>query len=280
MSRGGAGRCRQMPRVNAAFFYIQGSQMRHGPVWNPQCRLQFPKRRRQGIQALQAPDLRRLCGGGAVPRPLTGKKQRPLRPQINLQARLILQFMHELGIHACARSREFPHPGRSFKDEVDQHAARGPGRLASGLAFLHHQHPQSLLVQFNCQREPDDAGSNHNRVPTLHVSILAGAQNLAVVSGRGGSRPAKEPETQLTATRFSQTISFYSPLQPETNVQCLKASNPTFITPSRRAISANGSSSRWPPSLLADRCFSFTTSTASSEESHRIKRPAKNNSAI
>src|SRR5258708_508792 len=77
--------------------------------------------------------------------------------------------MHELGIHPGALSRQFPHPRRSFEDEVDQHATGGPGSFAAGLAFFHHQHPQPSLVQFNRQRQPDDARTNDDRVPVLHV---------------------------------------------------------------------------------------------------------------
>ena len=54
------------------------------------------------------------------------KKQRALRPQINLQARLILEFAHELRVHPGARRRQFAQRRHRFGGEVDQHAARCP----------------------------------------------------------------------------------------------------------------------------------------------------------
>ena len=79
------------------------------------------------------------------------KKQRALRPQIDLQPRLILKLMHELGIHPRARRRQFPQRGCCLDREIAEHATGGPGRLAPRFAFFHHQH--CLLYTSHCFRQ-------------------------------------------------------------------------------------------------------------------------------
>ncbi len=168
-----------MPRINAPFLCIQSGELGRGRVCIPKRRLQFRQWPGQRIS---------LCGGAAEPalsgvegprqdgaetRLHTRKHQRSHRPQINLQPGLLLEPTHELGIHAGARGRQFPQPGRCFSGEVGKHPSRSPGRLPSRFAFLHHQHPQSLLVQLQSQRKPDDARPHDDRVPAIHAFILA-----------------------------------------------------------------------------------------------------------
>jgi hypothetical protein len=67
-----------------------------------------------------------------------------------------------------------------------------------------------LLVQFNCERKPDDACPNDDRVPALHAFILAGAQRRAFPE-KWVLRPAEKSEAidsdwHLTNNRLQSTF--------------------------------------------------------------------------
>ena len=100
------------------------------------------------------------------------QEQRTFGAQVNLQAGLILEFMHKLGIHPCARRSQGLKRRQRFQPGSDQHAACGPGSLSTGLPFLDHQHVQALLAEFDRQRKSNNSGADNDRIVTLHRSIL------------------------------------------------------------------------------------------------------------
>ena len=125
-----------------------------------QGRLQFVDRRSKS-RCRQIESLRFSC--------FLDKKQRPLRTQINLQSRFTLQLIHKLWIHGSASPCQLPECSPSFAGKLAQHATRSPRGLTPGFALIHDEHSQSLLVQFDCQREPDDARPDDDCVIIPHV---------------------------------------------------------------------------------------------------------------
>ena len=101
------------------------------------------------------------------------KDQRTLSPQINLQARLVFEFVHELGIHARARVGERRKGRWHFEREVGEHSSGGPGGLAPRLTLIYYQHAQATLVQIDGQGKADDSRPYDNCVPAFHYPILA-----------------------------------------------------------------------------------------------------------
>ena len=69
--------------------------------------------------------------------------------KINLQAGLVLQFVNEFGIHACAGGSQRLKGSRSFQRAVDQHARRRMRSFAPGFSTFHHQNCQAKFAQRN-----------------------------------------------------------------------------------------------------------------------------------
>ena len=106
--QGGGG---ERPRIHAAFFQINCRQ-----IYGAERGLEFVQRRGKRTVGGQAGVIAKVFR--------RGKKNRALVAQIDIHAGFILQFMHELGIHACAGGGEWlKHGGISSGKSASMPAA-------------------------------------------------------------------------------------------------------------------------------------------------------------
>jgi hypothetical protein len=80
--------------------------------------------------------------------------------------------MREFRIEAGACRGQRLQNRRGFEGAVHQHAAGGVGGLAAGFAALDNQNSGSAFSQGNSQREADDAATDDDYVPSLHIGIV------------------------------------------------------------------------------------------------------------
>ena len=93
-------------------------------------------------------------------------------PQISLHPGLNFDFVDKLRIHARTRRCQSLQCGRRFELAIYQHSARGVRSFSSRLATFDYQNARSFFAKFDRQREPDDAATDHNDVPSPHFGIV------------------------------------------------------------------------------------------------------------
>jgi hypothetical protein len=62
--------------------------------------------------------------------------------------------------------------GRHLYGTVGQHSGRSVGRFSARLSALNHQNAHASFVQSNRERKSNDAATNDDHVPSLHVNIV------------------------------------------------------------------------------------------------------------
>src|SRR2546422_516688 len=149
----------QSARINTAFFQIDCRLLRIG-----QRRFEFRERRRKEAFRRESGPLMDVLGWR--------EEKRAIAAQININARLVLQFVHELGIHAGASGSQRLQRGWSFWRTVGQHAGSGVRRFAARFSALYDQNFRAAFAQRNREREPNDPATDDDDVPSFHMAIV------------------------------------------------------------------------------------------------------------
>ncbi len=149
----------QSARINTAFFQIDCPLLPIG-----QRGLKFSERERKQAFRRESGSLVDMFGGR--------KQKRAIVAQINIDARLVLQFVDELGIHAGASGSQRLQRGWSFWRAVGQHASSGVRRFAPWFSSLYDQNFGTAFAQCDREREPYDPATDDDDVPSFHMGIV------------------------------------------------------------------------------------------------------------
>ena len=103
---------------------------------------------------------------------LSGKEDRALIAQVHFHAGLDFQLVGEFRIHSGAGTGDGLERGGGFKGASDQHSTGSVRGFATGFSALDDQNGGAAPAQGDREREADDAASDDEDIPSLHVGIV------------------------------------------------------------------------------------------------------------
>jgi hypothetical protein len=96
-----------------------------------------------------------------------------LLPQIDVDPGFVLQFVYELWVKFGAGGGQGTHNFRGVGIAMREHAPGGVRGLTAGLAAFDYEYRGAALGELQGDAEPYDTASDDDRVPGLHIRIVA-----------------------------------------------------------------------------------------------------------